>query len=30
MIMRVYMLSLVGGEAFRCHMGDEVISSFDW
>ena len=30
MIMRVYMLSLVGGEAFRCHRGDEVMSSFDW
>ncbi|WZZ17331.1 hypothetical protein YC2023_110420 [Brassica napus] len=30
LIMGVYMLSLVGGEAFRCHRGDEVMSSFDW
>ena len=28
--MGVYMLSLVGGEAFRCHRGDGVMSSFDW
>ena len=26
----VYMMSLVGGEVFRCHRGDEVMSSFDW
>ncbi|WZZ29879.1 hypothetical protein YC2023_013280 [Brassica napus] len=27
--MGVYMLSLVGGEAFRCYRGDEVMSSID-